>query len=185
MHVPKDALIFLVINPKTTSQTCTSEQAWRSEWICVSGHQLTKHGTQLVGMKCIVMHLAIRTRWFAEPGKMPGSWRDIVVQYTVVQGCTSTHVIGCAIIIISSQHCAQENCTNYCSQDRSFTGTSGSRFCWGNIQLPKLHCHLLAILCHMVCCCTALHLYHWMHVTLGVIRFQFHVDLVSKSTWKC
>ena len=46
--------VFLVMKPKTASQSCTSEQAWWSEWISVSGHQLTKHGAKLVGMKCFV-----------------------------------------------------------------------------------------------------------------------------------
>ncbi len=50
---------FLGMNPKTASQTCTSEQAWWSEGISVSAHQLTKHGAQPAGMKCIAMHLAV------------------------------------------------------------------------------------------------------------------------------
>lgn len=44
---------------KIALQTCTSKQAWWSEGINVCGHQLSKHGAQLVGMRCIVVHFAI------------------------------------------------------------------------------------------------------------------------------
>ena len=56
------------------------------------------------------------------------------------------------LIVLLARSIAHRNC----SQDRRFIGFSGSRFCWGKIPLPKLHCHLLVTMLqyHMVCCCT-------------------------------